>query len=625
MEEIEENKETLSAALQSNVEYVVSNFLAGLTPPPDLTISQWAEQNRILSGTASSEPGRWSNERTPYLVEIMDELSPQSPASDVAFMKGAQIGGTEALINTALYYIKHCPSPIGQFQTTEQTAKRFIKQRETPAFNAMGLDKLFVGDEMYLKEFPGGALITGWSNSPSNLRSMPIRIALCDEISEWSKDCGGQGDACDLVKKRTANFPRKKRFWNSTPGVEGECRITEKFRQGDQRYYNVPCPHCGQLHKFQWGNMVWDRDSEGNHLPKTARMRCPHCGKTYGEHFKTELMAHGVWIAENENGAYPSFHLSALYSPLGWFSWPDAVTEFLEAQGDVNKLKAFTNNVLGEPWNVDGGKQLDQYGLQARCEDYEAEVPTGAVILTGGVDVQDDRLECEIVGWGAGRQSWGITKKVFVGDPSLPAVWEALDQTLSAGYTNEDGDLLYVAGALIDSGGHHTNDVYSFTGKREFRNIFACVGKAGYGRPIVTRPKRTDKSRLHQATVVTVGVDVAKDQLFDWLSHEDPKSPGYCHFPKNDEYNDEHFAQLTSEKRVLKWVHGSRVWGYKKTRDRNEALDLRIYNRATLDLLGVDVDKMCELGKVFTRNLAAQPIRKAVQRSHAPRQNGVRL
>lgn len=609
-----EVQEKLSDALQANVDYVAGNFLAGLMPPPDMTISQWAAENRILSGSASSEPGRWSNERTPYLVEIMDELSPQSAATDVAFMKGAQIGGTEVLINTALYYIKHCPSPIGQFQTTEQTAKRFIKQREIPAFSAMGLNDIFVGDEMYLKEFPGGALITGWSNSPSNLRSMPIRIALCDEISEWAKDCGGQGDACDLVKKRTANFPRKKRFWNSTPGIEGECRITEKFEAGDRRYYNVPCPHCGQLHKWQWANMVWDHDEDGNSLVKTARMRCPNCGGEYGEHYKTEMMAAGVWVPENEKGAYPSFHISALYSPLGWFSWADAVTEFLEAQGDINKLKAFTNNVLGEAWSVDSGQQLDQYGLMARREDYGAEVPDEAVILTCGVDTQDDRLELEIVGWAPGLQSYSIHRKVLVGDPSQKAVWEILDRHLSAGYENANGDKLYIAATLIDSGGHHTEDVYRFTGPRENRNIFACIGKAGVGRPLVSRPKRTDKSRQQNATVVTVGVDVAKDQLFNNLCQEDRSANGYCHFPNIDEYDDEFFAQLTSEKRVMKWVRGSRVWAWKKIRPRNEALDTRNYAYGALRLSGVDVDKMAEAGIKFTRNMAAQRQARPVQR-----------
>lgn len=246
--------------------------------------------------------------------------------------------------------------------------------------------------------------------------------------------------------------------------------------------------------------------------------------------------------------------------------------------------------------------------MKARCEDYDAEVPEGALILTCGVDTQDDRLECEIVGWGAGLQSWGIHKKVFIGDPSQSAVWEALDQQLAAGYANANGDRLYIAATLIDSGGHHTEDVYKFTGRREGRNIFACVGKAGPGRPIVTRPKRTDKSRALNATLVNVGVDIAKDQLFNWLAQEDRSANGYCHFPISDEYDDEFFAQLTAEKRVTKWVRGSKVWAYKKIRARNESLDTRNYAYAALRLSGIDVDKMAEAGLKFTRNLAAPAV-----------------
>ena len=160
---------------------------------------------------------------------------------------------------------------------------------------------------------------------------------------------------------------------------------------------------------------------------------------------------------------------------------------------------------------------------------------------------------------------------------------------------------------MIDSGGHHTDDVYRFTGVREWRNVFACVGKAGLSRPLVTRPVKTQKSSLQNATLVTVGVDIAKDQLFDWLSIEDP-GPGYCHFPKkDDEYNGEYFAQLTSEKRFKKWVRGAQVWGYKKLRPRNEALDKRNYARAALNLTGMNVDKMAERGVRFRRNVSAVP------------------
>ena len=605
-----ESAASISPRLQANVQHVAENLLAGLRPPPEMTIGQWAEKYRVLAGSASSEPGRWSNERTPYLVEIMDELSPQSSATDVVFMKGSQIGGTEVLINTALYYIKHCPSPIGAFQTTEQTAKRFLKQRMNPAFAAMGMEDIFYGDEMYLKEFPGGVLVTGWSNSPSHFRSAPFRIFLGDEISEWPKDCGGQGDPCELGRRRTTNFPRRKLFWNSTPGIDGECRITEMFFGGDQRHYQVPCPHCGELHKWEWANIVWDCDADGHDLPETVRMKCPHCGAEYGEHYKTELMAQGQWVKENPDGDYPSFHINALYSPLGWYSWKNAVWDFLKAKGDVNKMKSFTNNVLGEAWSLDGGKVIDPNGLMTRCEEYEAEVPDGAVVLTAGVDVQDDRLEVEIVGWGRGLENWGITNRVLIGNPSESFVWEALDSVLMAGYGNSMNEKLYVAAALIDSGGHHTADVYRYTSKRERRNIFACVGKAGLARPLVTRPKKTDKSSVYDANIVNVGVDIAKDQFYDWIAIERP-GPGYCHFPaKPDEYNSEFFAQLTAEKRFKKWVRGAQVWAYKKLRPRNEALDKRNYARGALNITGIDVDKFADAGKKFLRNLNAPVHRK---------------
>lgn len=593
-----------------NVEYVAKGLLAGLKPPPNITISEWAEKYRVLSSAASSSPGKWRNDRTPYLKEIMDQLSPQSPAEDVVFMKGSQVGGTECLINTALYYIMMNPCPIGLFQTTETTAKRFVKQRMNTAFSAMKIEELFTGDEMYLREFPGGVLITGWSNSASNLRSMPVRVALCDEISGWCKDCEGEGDPCSLVEARTATFPRKKRFWNSTPGIEGECRVTERFLRGDQRYYEVPCPHCGVLHRWKWEYLVWDRDENGEHKPWTVRMRCPHCGGEYKEYKKYELLNAGQWVASNKHGLYPSYHLNGLYAPLGaGQSWEYCVNKFLESQNDVNLLKTFTNNILGEAWSVDGGMQLDKFGLISRCETYDADVPEKVLILTAGIDTQDDRLECEIVGWGQGLESWGIANRVFVGDPSQPAVWDALDAALKGSYKNAAGESLHVAAALIDSGGHHTDDVYRFTASRAWRNIYACVGKAGVGRPIVARPKRTEKSAAVGAAVVTVGVDTAKDQLFDWLTKQVPCA-GYCHFPEREDYNDEFFAQLTAEKRVLHWVRGVRQWGYKKTRERNEAIDKRNYARAALDLIGgaAYVDQMAEAGTRFLIDVSNPPM-----------------
>ena len=602
----------------ANVDWALSGFLSGLRPPPDLTISQWAELERQLPQTSSSESGNWRNERTPYLEEIMDCLSPQHPAEDVAFMKPSQIGGTEVVINTAAYYVKYDPCPMGLFQTTEKTAERFTKQRINPSFAAMRFDRFMTGNNIFFKEYPGGSMITGWSNSAANLRSMPLRVALNDEISGWVEDCEGEGDPCDLITARTENFPGKKRFWNSTPGTEDHCRITMKYREGDQREYRVPCPWCGELHAWKWEYLVWDKDPAGRGIPATVRMKCPHCAHEYREALKTELMSKeggARWVATNPSGAFPSFGLNALYSPLGWFSWEKMVREFINALGNLAKMKAWTNNRKGEAWQVDG-LTVDGDGLFSRREEYLAEVPDGVLLLTAGIDTQDDRLEVEVVGWGKGFESWGITRKIIRGNPTQPQVWEDLDRVLSSPYTMEDGTALFVAAALQDAMGHFTDEVYRYTKAREYRRIFSSQGRAGAGKPVLgTMSKNTKKSG---AQLAPVGVDTVKDQLFTWLKLED-RAPGFCHFPKSEEYGEEFFKQLTAEKKVKKYRNGLVHWEYKKIRERNEALDCRVLARAAVNLVGMDLEKLSTLGRPYTFN----PGKSVVRRARGVRSSGV--
>ncbi|WP_407440573.1 phage terminase large subunit family protein [Fibrobacter sp.] len=604
-----------------NVVFCLQGFLEGLTPPKDQTISQWAEENRILAGEASASKGKWTNERTPYLVEIMDMLSPQSPCSDVAFMKGSQIGGTEAMINTALYYMLQSPCPIGLYQTTDDVAAEFERQRLAPTFAAMKMDQYFTGDTAGCKEYPGGIFFLGSGGSAAQLRSKPLQVVLCDEISGWVEDCNGEGDPCDLVKRRTTNFPRKKRFWNSTPTIKGKCRITKKYKLGDQREYNVPCPHCGELYVWKFAHMVWDRDADGNHLPYTARMRCPHCGKDTPEYRKTELMAQGQWVATNPNGAYPSYHLPAFYSPLGWYSWEEAVTEFLEAQGDVQKLKVWTNNVAAEAWDEENQVHHDYSELELRKEDYGCEVPEGARVLTVGVDTQDDRLECEIVGWGKGLESWSIGYWIIPGDPDLDEVWETLDEIINAPYEKADGTQLFVAAGLVDSGGHKTSAVYKYCAKREWRKIYASIGARGPNRPVISRPSSTKKSSAENAKLITVGTDTVKDWFFNVLSYDKP-GPGYCHFPEKEIYDGEHFKQLTAEVKKSRLSRGFLVHVYEKVYERNEPLDCRVYSRAALNIVGVDVDKMESMGVNYTKN---PMVKKRVARSNYMMNTGKRI
>jgi phage terminase large subunit GpA-like protein len=334
-------------------------------------------------------------------------------------------------------------------------------------------------------------------------------------------------------------------------------------------------------------------------------MKCPHCGKEYQEWRKTELLAQGQWVPTNPNGAYPSYHLSAFYSPLGWYSWEEAITDYLEAKDDLEKLKVWTNNVEGRPWDEKNQIRHDYSELMLRREEYGCEVPNGVVILTAGVDTQDDRLEVEIVGWGRGLENWSIDYIIIPGDPGKEDVWKTLDEILiEANYVKADGTPLYIAAALVDSGGHKTEAVYKYCAKREGRRIYASIGARGPNRPVISRPGSTKKSSAENAKLITVGTDTVKDWIFNVLTF-DKVGPGYCHFPMKEIYDKEHFEQLAeSEVKKSHMSRGFLVYSYEKIKDRNEALDCRVYARAALNLVGVDVDKLANAGRSYTINPA---------------------
>jgi phage terminase large subunit GpA-like protein len=310
--------------------------------------------------------------------------------------------------------------------------------------------------------------------------------------------------------------------------------------------------------------------------------------------------------------------LSAFYSPLGWYSWEEAITEFLEAKDDPQKLKVWTNNVEGRAWDEENQARHDSSELLLRREEYGCEVPDGVVVLTAGIDTQDDRLECEIVGWGRGLETWSINYWIIPGDPDRQEVWDTLDEIImNSSYTKSDGTSLYVAAGLVDSGGHKTSSVYKYCAKREWRRIYASIGARGPNKPVISRPGSTKKSSAENAKLITVGTDTVKDWLFNVLEYH-VAGPGYCHFPMNSVYDDEHFKQLAeSEVKKTHMSRGFLTYSYEKVRDRNEALDCRVYARAALNLVGVDVYKMANAGVCYTRNPA-----KRVQRFGARVLNG---
>ena len=561
-------------------------LIDGLESDPIQTVTEWADKHRFLSSVSSSEPGKWKTERTPYLKEIMDCLSPTHPCEKVVFMKGAQVGGTECGNNWMGFCICNAPGPMLIVNPTTETAKRTSRMRIDPAIeNCPALREKIKsprsrdsGNTMLMKEFPGGILIMTGANSPVGLRSLPVRYLFLDEVDGFPDEAGTEGDPVDLAVQRTATFNNRKIFVVSTPTIKDASRIEQAFLEGDQRYFYVPCPHCGHYQVLRWRNVIFD--------PKNlteAVYKCEECEAIWHDYQKELILKKGRWIPTNPdaNPGVVSFHLSSLYSPHGWTSWTSIAREFLDSKDDPSRLQVWTNTKLAETWEDMAGQQIDPTSLMVRREKWGPELPRQVVILTCGVDVQDNRLELEIVGWGRGEESWSIDYHVLYGDPSTPELWAQLDEVLSRKYPHsKDVPDLPIAATCIDSGGHYTDYVINYCHARRLHGIFAIKGVGGVGKPIW--PATASKSYTTKKPVYLIGVNDAKDILMRRLHLEDSSGPGIWHFPMDRE--SDWFEQVTNEVASKKLSKGRliREWVPRKAGVRTEGLDCRVYAYAAL-------------------------------------------
>lgn len=562
------------------------SFQGGLKPDPNFTVSSWADNHRVLSSISSSEPGPWRTDRTPYLKEIMDCLSPSHPCEKVVFMKGAQIGGTECGNNWMGFVIHHSPGPMLIVNPTVETAKRTSKMRIDPAIENCPALKEKVsdprsrdsGNTILMKEFPGGVLIMTGANSAVGLRSMPIRYLFLDEVDGYPDDANSEGDPVNLAIQRTATFSNRKIFMISTPTIKYHSRIETAFLEGDQRYYFVPCPDCSEFQTLKWSQVKWPKGK-----PEAAYYSCEKCGSVWEDYQKAEILKNGKWVATNPNANNKtiSFHLSSLYSPHGWVSFGDIAKEFSDVHKDPPRLQVWTNTKLAETWEDMAGVALDPTGLMKRRENFGIRLPKDIAIITAGVDVQDNRLEVEIVGWGKDEESWSLDYQVIYGDPSTPNLWSDLDKILESNFEHQrELPNFVISATCIDSGGHYTDHVINYCDARKHKKTFAIKGSsAGYGVPIW--PPRASQNKRLKKPVYVIGVNDAKETLMQRLRINE-SGAGYWHFPI--ERDAEWFAQITSEIVKTKYVKGRpiRQWQPRREGASTEGLDCRVYAFAAL-------------------------------------------
>ena len=575
----------------------------GICPDPDLTVSQWADMHRKLSSRASAEPGQYRTARTPYLREIMDALSPNHPAQRVTFMKAAQVGATEAGNNWIGFVSHHAPGPMLAVLPTVEMAKRTSRGRIDPLIEDSPALKERVsparsrdaGNSMLSKEFPGGILVLTGANSATGLRSMPARYVFLDEVDAYPASADEEGDPVTLAEARTTTFAhRRKVFMVSTPTIRGLSRIEREFEASDQRRYFVPCPHCGHMQWLQFERLRW---SKGR--PESAAYVCAGCERPIAEHHKTEMLARGEWqataVSSDPNAI--GFHLSALYSPIGWKSWEQIARDWLAAQGSDEMLRAARNTLLGETWTESGEAPAWQR-LADRRAAFPAQIPAGGLFLTAGADVQKDRIEVDIWAWGRGLESWFVDHIVIPGGPDDPVCWDRLTALLGQTWTHEKGAIMTLAKLAIDTG-YESAAVYAWSRKQGIAQVAPVKGVEGFNRATpVSGPTFVDatvngRKLKRGARLWTVATATFKAETYRFLRIERPSEPdaripaGTIHLP---EWADsEWLKQLVAEQLVtLRNKRGYARQEWQKMRERNEALDIRVYARAAAWILGAD-------------------------------------
>lgn len=512
----------------------------------------------------------------------------------VVVMSSAQVGKTEIVNNLVGFHIHQDPAPILVLQPTLEMAQTWSKDRlapmlrDTPALRGKVKQPRSKSSTNTLlhKVFPGGHITMAGSNSPASLASRPIRVVLCDEVDRYPASAGTEGDPVNLAKKRTATFWNRTVILTSTPTIKGVSRIEAEFEESDQRYFFVPCPHCGEHQRLKWSGVTWAKDEAGESLPETAQYACEHCGALWTEVERHQAVKRGEWRATKQSAGRAGFHLSELYSP--WSTLESVVRSFLEAKKSPELQKTWENTCLGETYE-ESGDGIDETGLYGRREEYPAPVPADGLLLTAGVDIQRDRIEVEVVAWGEGEESWNVDYIVLPGDTARDPkdknpgnVWRELDDVLFENtYEHETGTGLHITATVIDSS-DQTTTVYEYVKSRQPRRVFAAKGIAGPGRPIAKKSGKQKGKKTRDVDLYQIGVDDAKNIIYSRLKIDSP-GPGYCHFPRARD--EEYFAQLTAEKLVTRYHKGFPRKEWIKARQRNEALDCRVYALAALKIL----------------------------------------
>lgn len=580
--------------MTANAARILFGAVAGaIAPRKPLTVSEWADAERVLSSKGSAEPGRWRTSRNPILREPMDCMSARSRVRVVVCKFCIQIGKTEIACNSLGYTMDHNPGPVMVCLPGEVSMKKWVAQKLNPLIEETAAVRRALtsvasrdaANQATFKDFSGGQLYIEHAGSPQRLKSATVRTLMVDEVDEFADNLRTGDDPVDMLEGRTSAFPSTyKRLFISTPGIKGVSRIDELFEAGDQRRYYVPCPHCGERQPLIWDGLHWSPQVTA------AWYVCRECNKSIDEHEKPRMLAQGEWVPENPGAPHRSYTVNCLYYPLGLGPrWLDLVRMWLAAQNDHAKLKTFINDRLAESWEDPGLRAIKNNALADRAEPYQLKTaPMDVLAITAGVDTQDDRLEVHIVGWAPGPnrtlRAWTLDYVRLPGDPADPKVWDDLTDLLNTGIEHETGAMMRAECSAIDGGGHRTEDVKHYVRQRRINRPMCIFGARQKNAPILSRGKLEEvryngKVDKRGVMIHHVGTIAVKDWLYPRLAADADKEPAEraVHFSEDlkdmDDAARDFFAGMVSE------IKDPKTGRYVPRRGgaRNEPLDTWVY------------------------------------------------
>mgnify|MGYP003146651751 CR=1 FL=1 len=598
-------------------------------PPKKLSLSDWANEYARLSVESSAEGGRWRT--LPYQKGIMDAVT-DPHIEQISVMKSARVGYTKILNHIIGYHIQNDPCPMMLVFPTLDDCQSYSKDeispmlRDTPCLQGTVSDpKAKDGNNTLLKKnFAGGTLSLVGANSPRGFRMVSRRIVMFDETDGYPPSAGTEGDQIKLGIKRTEFFSNRKIIAGSTPTVKDFSRIEKLFNQTDQRRYYVPCFLCNHMQYLKWPNFECFNDD-----PATTIYKCEKCNGHIPPNKKRWMIERGEWRATAPyNGKHVGFHIWAAYSYSPNATWPNLMEEYIECKKDQEQLKTFINITCGEVYEDEYHTKASADGLAKRAaeETYKEGIPPKEVlILTLGIDVQDDRLSMSVIGFGRNEEMYLVDRKVIYGSPARADLWAQLDEVLQGKYTNEEGNELKIDTAAIDTGGHYTQETYQYVREREQLGLIGIKGMGQKGKPPLGKISKVDinyrgKVLKRGLSLYPVGVDVIKTTLHNKLKDAEV-GHGYIHFYPTT--TNTYFEELTAERQILVYKNGyqERVWK-KKNNQPNEALDEMVYAYASFQRLLQKYDRKTIYDQFAKRFEEKKPIKEAkidLNRTNSPK------